>query len=202
MLLLLQQGTFDIDSPIYITTSPTNISWDSLTWNGIGGLLLFDAITETADLKGNNTNFKLSGVDPTILSLLLSKAYTGRDVTVWAGHINSDGTILCDSSKDIIMINQMVGGFDIDHEVSDDNSETITITASFEDNSVASDQVIGIQTNPSSHQRFYPLDQFFAEIPKLIGKQIKFGDLNMGGGSGCFFLDGTNFNIKFSSIKR
>ena len=57
-----------------------------------------------------------------------------------------------------------VGGFDIDHEVSDDNSETITITTSFEDNSVASDQVIGIQTNPSSHQRFYPLDQFLQKF--------------------------------------
>lgn len=194
-------GTFDVDSPIYITTAPTNISWNSITWTGIGGLLIFDAITETADLKGNNTNFKLSGVDPTILSLLLSKAYIGRDVIVWSGHVNSDGTILCDSSKDIIMINQMIGGFDIDHEVSDDNSETITITASFEDNSVASDQVIGIQTNPSSHQRFYPNDQFFAEIPKLMGKQIKFGDLDIGGGKGCFFWMALTLTLSSQVLK-
>ena len=182
-------GSFDVDSSIYLTTAPTDILWDSRTWIGIGGLLIFDAVTETSDLKGNNTNFKLSGVDPTVLTLILSKASIGRDITMWSGHINSDGTILCDNSRDIIMRNQMVRGFEIEHVISrDDSAETVTISGSAEDSSVVIDRVVGIQTNPKSYNRFYPNDKFFDEIPSLIGKQIKFGKLDVQGGKGgCFF---------------
>ena len=31
------------------TTAPTDVSWDSLTWVGIGGAIEFDAPSETAD---------------------------------------------------------------------------------------------------------------------------------------------------------
>ena len=48
---------------------------------------------------------------------------------MWSGHINFDGTILCDNSRDIIMLNQMVRGFEIEHGISkDDSAETVTIS--------------------------------------------------------------------------
>ena len=191
------EGTSHIDAPVYVTTTTHDIPWDSKTWQGIGGLLYFESIQESQDMKANATIFKMSGVDPSILTLLLSKAFIGRDVKTWIAHINLDGTILCDPIKDLIMLNQMSGGFTIEENVSKKNTPgTVTITGRMEDILASSEIIVGIQTNPTSHQRFYPDDRFFEEIPKLINKQIKFGKLDVKSGkSGCFFWVALTFTI-------
>ena len=154
-------------------------------------------------MKANATSLKISGVDPTILTLLLNKAFIGRDMKIWIAHINDDGTILCDSDKDLIMLNQMSGGFKVEgnRPKSPLSPGTVIITGRVEDVLATSEIVVGIQTNPTSHQRFFPDDRFFEEIPKLINKQIKFGKLDIKSGkSGCLFWAALTISISQQTL--
>lgn len=184
----VKTGTFDVRTPVYLTTAPHDITWDSITWQGIGGVLLFDAIEESQDLRGSGVEMTMSGVDVTILAILLQKAYLGRFIKIWSGHVNdSAGTIECDSTKDMVFWGRINGGFEVEETLSDKTPGTTTIKGRMEGRLTSLDIVVGIQTNVNSHQRVSPGDKFFNQIPKLIGKQLEWGDIKTPKSTGCFF---------------
>lgn len=142
-------------------------------WTGIGGNLGFEAITESNDLAAQGTDIILSGVDQSIISIVLSKKYIGRYCRTWLCHFNSSAIII--DSPLMIFWGRMNGGFDIEETREEDVPGTVEIRLRAVDRMGDLTRVRGIQTNLESHQKLYKGDMFFEFVDKTINKVIKWG---------------------------
>lgn len=185
-------GTYDVKYPLYLTTAAFDIAWDNKTWLGIGAILQFDVVMETGDIRGNGVEFTFSGVEPSFLATLLTKAYAARNVTFWGGYINN-GSIVCDPISDIFFRGKMVSNFEVKN--SKGVSERFDIVFRAENRLTITDTAVGLQTNVSSHYQYEPDSQLFDQIPKLVNKPLKWGKIEAKGGDkgGCFFWAALTF---------
>ena len=182
-----ETGVVTKDATTYLATIPHDISWNSQTWQGVGGLLQFEEVSETSDMQANGVDIVLSGVDQVITTLVLGKAYRGRFVKIWLVHINSSGTIVSDPI--LIFWGRMNGGFEIEETRDDSLPGTVNVRGKMEDRIASISKVAGIQTNVPSHQQYYSTDKFFSFVPKLVGKRIPWGKVSAGAnakGGFCF----------------
>jgi hypothetical protein len=97
-----QRGTYvqllQIDSSAgsnYISTSPVDITWNSHTWDALGGAILIGAAEEAPDASAG-LELSLSGVDQTIIAMLMSTQVRGYEIRMWLAHIADDGTVISD----------------------------------------------------------------------------------------------------------
>ena len=183
------------------TTAPHDITWNSLLWQGVGGALNFEAVVETGDLKGNGTDLVLSGVNQTIVSILLQESYIGRDVEIWHGHINSSGTIV-DAPIQVFLCG-MNGGFTIRETHEPSAPGTVTIKGRMQDRIASLSRVRGIQTNKPSHQKVFSGDEFFSHVAKTVGKSVTWGRIEGGdaGGGGVCLIAIVTTSLFCHSIK-
>jgi hypothetical protein len=80
---------------VRLTTAPVDISWNGYTWEGIRGHLEIGAIAESpGDVRSQAVPLTLSGVEQSILALLLQQQYLGRPLRIWTGHINMGANAL------------------------------------------------------------------------------------------------------------
>jgi len=84
-LIELQFGS----GTIYLTTASVDISWNAHTWTAIGGALAVDLLPETTDSRGGGVALSLSGVDQTILALILGETYRGRFAKIYLAAITA-----------------------------------------------------------------------------------------------------------------
>jgi hypothetical protein len=84
-------------STIRYNTSPSNVSYASLTWTGIGGMISFDAPPETADPSGQSCALSFSGVDTSVIAEVLTNEVRGRSCRIYFGQILlSTGVVVVD----------------------------------------------------------------------------------------------------------
>lgn len=145
----------------------------SRKWQGIGGNLSFRSITESTDLAAQGTDIVLSGVDQTIIAVLLQKKCVGRYCRIFLAHFNSSAVII--SEPKMIFWGRMNGGFETDENRDDDAPGTVDITLRSVDRMGDLTRVKGIQTNLESHQKLYPNSKFFEYVDSVAGKIIKWG---------------------------
>lgn len=196
----MTEGTYDVKSPVRLTTSPHDITWNGETWTGIGGILHFNTVVESRDVKGSGVDFKFSGVDPTVPSLLLGKAYAARPMTMWLGHINSDGTIECSDDTDRVFRGNLLSNFEITTSYGNQGKTgTVDISFRLESGLTITDTASGMQTNVDSHQQYYPDARLFDQIPKLINKPIKWGKIKIDKPKGgCMLITALSASMLYS----
>ncbi len=152
-----------------LSTGTVDMSWDSQTWDAIGGALGVNAVTESSDLSAGGVELTLSGVDQTILALLLSQFYIGRTVRVWLVHL-SGGAVVADPV--LIFAGYMNGGWTVRDVRPNEGSGTVTITGRVVSRLADLDLRRGIQTNVTSHQAVYAGDMFFEHVSTLATQPI------------------------------
>jgi hypothetical protein len=150
-----------------ISTGVVTMSWDSQTWTAIGGALTINAVTESPDLSASSIGVTLSGVDQTILNVLLTENYIGRVAKVWMVHLSS-GAVIADPL--LLFSGFMDGGWSI--KETRGQSGTVTITSQLVSRLSRLDLMRGIQTNVTSHQAIYPGDRFFEHVNTLARTPI------------------------------
>ena len=69
------------------TTSPQDVSYDSKTWTGIGGLIEIEAPPETTDPAGQSCRLNFSGVQQSIITEVLTNNVRGRTCNVYWGQV-------------------------------------------------------------------------------------------------------------------
>lgn len=157
---------------VRFTTAAANISWNSQTWTAVGGNLSFTAVQETTDEQAQGVEFTLSGVDQSLISIVLGQHSRGRRMLLWRAHIDANGAIIADPVK--LFDGLMNEGFDI-VETGDRNAPTCEIKTRFVSRIALFRQARGFKTQLESHQAFHPTDTFLQWVATLPSRKIYWG---------------------------
>lgn len=82
-VMLAQIGTASAD--VLVWTGVGNLTWNSLTFLGVGNFGGISTVEETSDLKAAGLTFSLSGVPSSMISIALGSMRYGRTVNLWFG---------------------------------------------------------------------------------------------------------------------
>jgi len=171
-----------------ISPSPANDTLLLRTWTGFGGNLYFEQVDETSDLKANGTTVVLSGVDQSIIQIILAQHYVGREAKLYRAHFDGGNII---SEPLFLFWGYMNGGFKVKEtkgEDVEDTDKSVEISADIQDEISVLDIARGIQTNPSSLQSIFPDDGGFDSIADLAEAAISWGKFDKPSGGGMCVL--------------
>lgn len=163
----LLEIVFD-SSPTYLTDAPRNISWAGRIYTGLGHLLGFGDIEETAELQVSSVTGTLSGVDQTYLSLFLSETYIDRTVNLYKAFLNNAEAVISDP---VLIFSGRISGVGIT-ESPEDGTCTIAVEAASQ--WVDFERRPGRHTTDSEQQIYFPGDKGF-EFSSEITKEILWG---------------------------
>ena len=91
---------------LLLYTGLGTITIGSDTYTGVGRLLSFTDVEESADIGAKKVTITLSGIPSTNLSLALTEPYQGREVTILFGIRNANVVYLIDENGDFILTEQ------------------------------------------------------------------------------------------------
>lgn len=178
---------FSIDSDaglVRLATTPVDVLWDSQTWEGIGGSLVFGSAEETPDPAGQGLQLTLSGVDQTFIAVLLSANMRGREVRIWLVHFSATYTIVADPLE--IFRGRQLAEYRITEDRPSDGPGSVTVTTRVQS------QIGGIRgpeavlTNEVSHNDMLKRaglatgDTFFRNTLGIAGRFIQWGPFLIG----------------------
>lgn len=75
-------------------TGAYDISWNSQTWTGAGGLCEVGEIRETEQLVSTTVPLRLHGTSSALVSLLLSERVRGRSCTLWFAALDASENVM------------------------------------------------------------------------------------------------------------
>lgn len=202
---------FQFDSgTVRLATGAQDLSWNTFQWEAIGGLLDLGGIEETTDTRAQGVDVKLSGVDQTILAILLGSKYRGRVVKIWRAHLDrTTGRVI---GTMMLFQGLQLSPYTVDEE-RDKGGGTVRISTRLS-GYFGVERLRGIMSNLVSHQHYFNGDMFFANAASLANVKIYWGTPvprtpgnNSGGGDGrgrtCFpagtkvlLADGTEKSIE------
>ena len=87
---------------LFLYTGQGDLTIGGNTYTGVGSILNFTNVEESADIGAKSVSISLSGIPSTNLSLALSTPYQGREVTISFG-IRTDGLFLANEEGDFIL---------------------------------------------------------------------------------------------------
>jgi hypothetical protein len=76
-----------------------SITWGGNTYTGLGDLGSISPVKESADLRANGMAFTLSGLNSSMLTIVLAETYNRRECALWLGALNSSGALVSDPLK-------------------------------------------------------------------------------------------------------
>jgi hypothetical protein len=148
---------------LYITNASQSVTYGGHTYLAMGGLLTVQPFMENADLASRSVDIVVSGVDQTVLALLLTQTYIGRSCIIYLAHLDSTTyAVISDPIK--IFDGWMNGGWRTEEERPDRDIGTVKITGTMTDRLSLLEQTRGVRSNIGSHQQVFPGDTFFGSI--------------------------------------
>jgi len=165
---------------LYLTTASQDITTPagtpltgSQTWTAVGGALSVAQVPERGAFEVTEVEVKLSAVDTSIVTALLSNNYRGRNIRVWLLCLNDTTGAVVDTVERFR--GRMTGGFSVTEERGGDQP-TATISLRCFDWLADLMQRRGIVTNQESHQLVSTGDTFFAIVPLLQLRRVTWGN--------------------------
>lgn len=162
---------------VRVTTASQDLSWNGFTWEAVGGHLAHEGFGESADPEDAGCRVELSGVDQTIVALILAGGYRGRKVVAYHAHFNP-ATGLVIANPIAMFDGHMNGGFTIDDDPGDYGDGSVKIATRFTERIGEVSRIRGVRTNVHSHQATIPgadVDEFFKHVPSLAGAKVYWG---------------------------
>lgn len=152
----------------YLTDGPIDITYNSNSYEALGGLLGMSDIMEEEDLKIESIDITLSALPNENVKLFLDYDYIDRRVLVHRAVIGDDYSII---GTPILVFD---GRLDQPRIVEDFEAGKSTLAISASSHWADFESVGGRHTNDTEHQILYPGDDFFAPGAETQ-KDVKWG---------------------------
>lgn len=159
-----------------LTTAPVDIAWDAQTWEGIGGLLAFGGVEEGPEASASGVELSLSGVDQTIISVLLNNNVRGREVRIWLAHLLDTGLIQPDPLE--IFRGFQNAEYNISETRDPEQPGTIIVRTRVQSRLSVLGSPTAVRTNEVSHNDMLERaglttgDTFFRNVSTLAGSDL------------------------------
>lgn len=93
-LLIFAEMEFDSGTlRLHSGAQGSEITWNSSTWLGAGGLGKISPVLENSELEVYDLQMSLTGIDPTLIATALSEDYFGRPARIWLAVLDDQYTI-------------------------------------------------------------------------------------------------------------
>lgn len=136
------------------------------TYSASSHLLEIGTPKETRDLQVNSVNIRLSGVEQSYISIVLSQDWINRSVTIYRAVVDTDGTIIGDPIN-------IFQGLITQFEISEDES-TVDVDLQAASHWADFEKTAGRITNDNRQKQFFPSDDGFNFAAQTV-KDIKWG---------------------------
>jgi hypothetical protein len=170
--IVLVHLAFDSD-PLFVWDGLGTLTWDGDDYLGIGDLMAFSSVEETAEIRAAGLQMSLSGIPSALLSVALSEAYQGRAAYVYLGALDAAGAIVADPV--------LVFSGRMDVMTIDERGDTSTITMSVENKLVDLERPRLRRYTPEDQAIDWPAgvgspdterDAFFDQVAALQNREI------------------------------
>lgn len=83
--------------PVYLTSSYSPITWNGVTWTGVGTMLEISTIEDGANVQARGVSVSLSGINPVLLPQVLNDFQVGLPAIIYFAAANGEGNSLVDA---------------------------------------------------------------------------------------------------------
>src|SRR4051794_28947023 len=80
--------------PINVWSGLGSVVWDGKTWTGLGSLGSIGTVEEGAAVEAKGLSLMLSGIDPAMLTGVVSEFRVGLPVRVWLGFFDAANALI------------------------------------------------------------------------------------------------------------
>jgi len=164
--IFLVRMVFD-SSQLNIWSGVGDISFDSVTYTGLGDLLSISDIKETSDISATGINVSLSGVKTSLIAIAKNQDYQGRELTVRLGAFNETGSLIADP---VIIFS----GFMDTMTIAEAGSYS-TISIAVENKLVALERAKVRRYTAEDQKIEHPTDKGFEFVTSIVQKEIFWG---------------------------
>lgn len=164
--IFLVRMVFD-SSQLNIWSGVGDISFDSVTYTGLGDLLSISDIKETSDISATGINVSLSGVKSSLIAIAKDQEYQGRELTVRLGAFNESGSLIADP---VIIFS----GF-MDTMTIAEAGTYSTISIAVENKLVAFERSKVRRYTAEDQKIDHPTDKGFEFVTSIVQKEIIWG---------------------------
>tara|TARA_B110000114_G_scaffold176579_1_gene207389 strand:- start:97 stop:699 length:603 start_codon:yes stop_codon:yes gene_type:complete len=164
--IFLVHMVFD-SSELNIWSGVGDLSFDSVTYTGLGDLLSISEIKETSDISATGINVSLSGVKTSLIAIAKDQDYQGRELTVRLGAFNESGSLIADP---VIIFS----GF-MDTMTIAEAGTYSSITIAVENKLVAFERAKVRRYTAEDQKIEHPADKGFEFVTSIVQKEIFWG---------------------------
>lgn len=159
----LYKGEFDAGD-LLVTDAGHDVDYSGDTYVA-SSLISHSGAPETKNILVNRTTVSLSGVDQTIIAIMLADDFLYRPATIYLAFLNSAHVVIADP---VVLITGLMDAPKIAH---DPDSGTSTVTVDIVPRWADFGRRPGRHTNDAEQKLFFPGDkgfEFVTEIPRKI----------------------------------
>lgn len=154
----------NLSTPVYMTNSYKDLSYNGNTYLRLGHMLSIGQITEDANMTASSVTINLSGVDQSFISAFLSESITNKVVNIYFGYLDSTGAFYNNSPNSNPL--KLYSGFIDTFSISETPDSKSIISLRTANHWSAFNRKAGRRINDDDQQYFYSGDrglQFAAE---------------------------------------
>lgn len=144
-----------------------DITANSETWTGSGTVISFSSTNEATDLSANGMSLNFSGLDSSIISIMLSENYRGRLAKVYLGALGANNLPVSD-------LYQIFAGR-MDVMSLQENGETANITITIENVLIDLDRPRARKLTNEEQLKRFSGDDSLKNVASLQDRQIAWG---------------------------
>lgn len=151
---------FDFNPWIYMTDAAVDLSWNSNNYLA-SKVLGFSGVSETSELLVNACTVSLSGVDQSVIAILLQESYLNRKVKIRTAMLDAALQVIADP---VLIFD---GRMDKPTIVVDPDSGTTTCTVEGVSHWTDFERTPGRHSNNVEQQKHFPGDKGFAQVASI-----------------------------------
>ena len=155
-----------LSSTSYLTDAGQDISYGGNTYVASSHFLNISTVKEESEVRVGTSKIKLSGVEQSFISALLSSGYVSRQLIVYRAYLNSSNGIV---GIPVLIYDGRISEFDIV-----DTPETSTVELGVALHWSDFEKKSGRHTNSNSQSLFFSSDKGFDFAANIV-KDLKWG---------------------------